>query len=171
MRGYPPIKHVIDRQSGPDNISATPKVIAFAVGTVNPNSYSNDTQCRNGSIITNAILQIDIIDQQLNSLDFIDWYVWFNIGGTQTRPQANLVNSSTLKNQVFHQDGGLFVSLQATAVGSTVPWKGSWRLPLKIPKALQQLNENDTLELVIQGGPNSSSVTTKVKIIYKEIFP
>lgn len=171
MRGYPPIKHVIDRLDTGQNTFATPKVYPFAVGTVNPNSYSNDTQCRNGSIITKVTLQLEIADQAFNSLDGFDWYVWFNIGGTQARPQANLVNSSTLKNQVFHQDGCFILNPQATAVGSTALWKNAWRIEINIPRAFQQLNENDAMELVILGGSNQTTSSFKVKIIYKEIFP
>lgn len=166
-----PIKHVIDRTYGPINVSATPQVIAFAVGTVNPNSYSNDTQVRNGCLISKVTIELDLIDTQTNSLDFYDWYVWFNIGGVQSRPQANLVNSSTLKNQVFHQDGCLVYNAQSTASGFYIPWKNSWRIELSIPRGFQQINENDALEIVIFGGPNATSLIVKAKVIYKEIFP
>lgn len=171
MRGYPPIKHIIDSFQTGQNVFATPLVIPLAIGTVNPNSYSNPTQCRNGSIITKLTVQLDFMDSQFNSLDAYDWYIWFNIGGTQARPQANLVNSSTLKNQVFHQDGFIVFNPQATAVGSTALWKNSYRLDLNIPRGLQQLNENDTIEIVILGGPNAGSLMVKAKVIYKEIFP
>lgn len=107
----------------------------------------------------------------MNSVDYFDWYVWFNVGGTQTRPNAGTVNSSTLKNQIFHQDGAIAVNGQLTAVGTYEPWINKWRVEINVPRQWQQVNENDVIELVILGGNNGAATSTKCKVIYKEIFP
>lgn len=112
------------------------------------------------------------MDNNVNSIEYIDWYVWFNIGGTQSRPFPDVtVDTSNLRNQIFHQDGTIAFNTDATFVGFVPIWKNSWRLELNVPRAWQQLNENDKLELVIGGGANAANIYIKVKIIYKEIYP
>lgn len=172
----PPLKHVIDQQSVATNLNAASLVIPIAVGTVNPNSYTTPTQVRHGSKVTRLTLQLDFSDLLTSgsvggAQNFMDWYVWFNVGGTQARPNPNSVNISTLKNQIFHQDGTIFTLFQSTAVGYAVPWKNSWRVDISIPRSYQQVNENDVIELVINSSVNAASSCVKVKVIYKEIFP
>lgn len=167
----PPLKHIIDQQVSGANISAGNQTFILAKGVVNPNSYTTATDCRNGSIITSMSIQLDITDQALNSIDFYDWYVWFNIGGAQSQPTPNSTNISVIKNQIFHQDGSLHLNNQLTAVGVYMPRIATWRLQIQIPRSFRQLNENDQIELVIRGGPNSTGTSIKLKVIYKEIFP
>lgn len=167
----PPLKHIVDAQNTLANISATPQVVQIAVGTVNPNSYTTQAQVRHGSLVKKLTIQLDIIDISNGTLDYYDWYVWFNIGGVQARAAANNTNPSVTKNQIFHMDGCLTGITNATAAGVYVPWVHKWRVEINVPPAFQRINENDVIELVILGGPNSASTTTKVKVIYKEIFP
>lgn len=168
----PPLKHIIDNNNGLVNISSTPNVTTIAVGTINPNSYSTPSQVRNGSLVKKLTVQLDIIDTNPSSIEYIDWYLWFNIGGTQSRPFPDLtVDTSNLRNQIFHQDGTACYFGQATAASYVVPWKNSWRLEVNVPRAWQQLNENDKIELVVGGGANVAGILIKVKVIYKEIFP
>lgn len=168
----PPLKHIIDNNNGLVNISSTPNVTTIAVGTINPNSYSTPSQVRNGSLIKKLTIQLDIIDANTNSIEYIDWYVWFNIGGTQARPfPDSTVDTNNLRNQIFHQDGMLAYNASVTAAGYIPIWKNSWRVELNVPASWQQLNENDKIELVIGGGANTTEIAIKVKVIYKEIFP
>lgn len=170
----PPLKHVIDNIFVGTNTSyagGAPNVTQIAIGTVNPNSYTTQQQVRNGSIIKKITVQIDLFSNSHDTVDIYDWFIWFNIGGTQARPTANLVNPSVIKNQVFHQDGALFTANQDTAIGVWLPRIASWRVEINIPRSLQQINENDVIELVQQGGANASTTNMKVKVIYKEIFP
>lgn len=170
----PPLKHVIDNIFVGTNSSyagGAANVTQIAIGTINPNSYTTQQQVRNGSIIKKITLQIDLMSTNTNSIDIFDWFVWFNIGGTQPRPTANLVNPSVIKNQVFHQDGCMFTVQVTSAVGVWTPRVSSWRVEINIPRSLQQINENDVIELVQQGGANASNTHMKVKVIYKEIFP
>lgn len=144
----------------------------IAIGTINPNSYVTPQQVRNGSKITKLSLQIDYIDDSIVSENStVDWYVWFNIGGTQARPNPAAINSSVIKNQVFHQDGTMTDALIFSNAGYGQPWKNSWRLEVNVPRSLQQINESDTIEFVIQGGPNTAHSNIKFRCIYKEIFP
>lgn len=168
--GIPPLKHVVDDLLVNGNISAVPQVFPIAVGTVNPNSYVTPQQVRNGSIIGALTLQIDITDSQVNSLDTIDWYVWFNIGGTQPRPNPGATNASTLKNQIFHQDGCMALNTDLAA-GSFQNIAKSWRTTVLVPKMYRQLNENDVIEFVAQGGAAGAFTSIKFRCIYKEIFP
>lgn len=168
--GIPPLKHVIDGNATSQNAFTT-QVVQIAVGTINPNSYTTPAQVRNGSLIRKITLQFDYIDQQVSALDTMDWYIWFNIGGAQARPDPVGTNPSVLKNQIFHQDGALSMQLQATAVSTYVPWVNKWRLEIAVPRAFQQVNENDTIELVYRTTQNAGVSNFKWKIIYKEIFP
>lgn len=168
----PPLKHIVETVDTGANRSVTPLVVQLAVGTVNPNSYTTQAQCRNGSLIKKLNIQLDVIDSgEPGSAGTIDWYVWFNIGGVQSRVFPNLTNASVTKNQIFHQEGALVQNANMTAVGAYVPWKNSWRIELNVPKSLQQVNENDVIELVLGTNINSATTSTKVRVIYKEIFP
>lgn len=167
----PPLKHIVEVVDTNANRSVTPLVVQIAVGTVNPNSYTTQAQCRNGSLIKKLTIQLDVVDAAVNNVGTIDWYVWFNIGGVQTRVFPNVLNASVTKNQVFHQDGALVVSNQVTAVGIVVPWVNKWRIEINVPRSLQQVNENDTIELVMGTNVGSATTSTKCRVIYKEIFP
>lgn len=167
--GIPPLKHVIDQQVVQANMFTTQN-FPIAQGTINPNSYTTAYQVRNGSIISQIIVELDFLDQTAG-VNFFDWYVWFNIGGTQARPNPNSVNVSVIKNQIFHQDGALWANISATAVGYLPIWTGKWRIVIDVPKAWRQVNENDTIEFVYITSTNTASSSLKAKIIYKEIFP
>lgn len=167
----PPLKHIVDTQLSLGNISVTLQVVQIAVGTVNPNSYTTQAQVRHGSLVKKLTIQLDIVDLSQGTVDFYDWYVWFNIGGVQARANPNNLNPSVTKNQVFHQDGCLDVKTNLSATGVYVPWIHKWRIEISIPPAFQRVNENDVIELVVQGGPNTNSTSLKARVIYKEIFP
>lgn len=123
-------------------------------------------------MVRKLTIQLDIVDDSIVSdISYYDWYVWFNIGGVQARVNPAIVNPSVTKNQIFHLDGAIADNIVFTAVGYGQPWKNSWRLELSVPPAFQRINENDVIELVIQGGPNAAHSSIKSTIIYKEIFP
>lgn len=168
----PPLKHIVETVDTSANRSVTPLVVQIAVGTVNPNSYTTQAQCRNGSLIKKLNIQLDVIDSALSGAPgTIDWYLWFNIGGVQTRVFPNVLNASVTKNQVFHQDGALANQVQLSATGAYVPWVTKWRLEINIPRSLQQVNENDVIEFVLGTNIGAATTTTKFRCIYKEIFP
>lgn len=168
----PPLKHVVDQVVTNANISAVFQVIPIAVGTINPNSYTTSTQCRNGSLVKKITLQIDAVDFTATGQgNQLDWYIWFNIGGVQARVNPNLINGSVTKNQIFHQDGAMIAMNALTAVGVEVPWIHKWRVEINVPRSLQQINENDAIELVFSSSINAANMNLKVRAIYKEIFP
>lgn len=166
----PPMKHIVQNYYTGVNLS-TQTVTILAVGTENPDPYTNVTNVRNGSIIRQIILQFDWISNTPTSPDSIDWYVWFNINGAQTRPTNTNPNLSHLKNQIFHQDGTITRGVQSTAVATVYPTSKSWRVVINLPRGYQQVNLGDQIEFVMTSSVNGTVSDYKLTAIYKEIFP
>lgn len=151
-------------------MSAAPTVYQIAIGTVNPNSYTVPQQVRNGSKIVKLNIEVDFVDVAITVGTF-DAYVWFNIGGTQARPVPGAANPAVIKNQIMHQIGCLTQLFQSTAVGIASPWMHKFRLEINVPRSLQQINENDTIEFVFQTSIAAATSSVKFRCIYKEIYP
>lgn len=171
MPSYPPLKHVVDsnRTAEAGNIIRT---IVLAVGTLNPDPYTVQTNVKNQNIITKITLQIDsgIQGNLAFEEDLFDWFVWFNINGAQATPDPTGTNLSHLKNQIFHQDGQLYNKIAATATQAFFK-NGVWRIEINIPRAWQQINDGDTIEFVYKWTQASAVHDLKFRAIYKEVFP
>lgn len=163
----PPMKHCI-QATGAINAGAANATLLLAQGTVNPDPYTTNSACRNGSLIKSLTIQFDVASL-LTQVDTLEWYVWFNVNGAQTQPDAQNVTLSHLKNQVFHQDGAIYANGASTAS----PYEyARWRVVVKVPKSLQQLNDGDKLELIMRGNVNTAgAMYYRICVIYKEIFP
>lgn len=164
------MKHIIQNYNTAQNLS-TQTVVTLAVGTENPDPYTNVTNVRNGSIIRQIIIQFEWFKNNLSTNDAIDWYVWFNINGAQTRPTNTNPNASHLKNQIFHQDGGIFMITQGSAIGVTQVTPRAWRIVINLPRGYQQVNLGDAIEFVMTTQINDATSAYKLTAIYKEIFP
>lgn len=172
--GIPPLKHVLDDLFSIAAATSSVQIVTLAVGTINPNYYSNNNNVRNGSKITKINLLLDFTPYATVPTDAdvqmqYDWYVAFNINGAQVLPNPNAVGSSSLQSQVFHQDQGTFNfnGSNTNSMPSHVV-----RLTIDVPRTWQQLNENDTIEFRIQKSVMATQqLGVKLKCIYKEIFP
>lgn len=166
----PPMKHVVEGFPIGDTGAAV-KTIDIAVGTENPDPYTNPTNVRNGSLITAITCQIDF-DATLVSTVGFDWYVWFNIAGAQAVVNpAGGVNISKTKNQIFHQDGGIQDTIADTAAAITNVGIMKWRLTINIPKSYQQINFGDKIQFVYYSTVGGGANNLKYRFIYKEIYP
>lgn len=174
MRTIPPMKHVIQNYNTSVNLNAGgTNVVILAQGTENPDPYTNSVAVRNGSIVTSMTFQIEWTNYSSLTAagDAIDFYIWFNIAGAQTRPNPTAINVSKLKNQVFHQDGSLMRCSAATQVAFQYPPVSKWRFTISIPKAYQQINFGDQIEICYVTQANNAFSDFKLTCIYKEIFP
>lgn len=168
----PPHKHIVQVYQTAQNISAAGNGVTLAVGTLNPDPYTNVTNVRNGSIIRQIHLQIDVLWQDSAAHhDSYEWYVWFNINGAQTQPDPQSTNASHLKNQIIHQDGRITSNVVFSSVGIFEPRVSRWRLVINIPRWAQQLNDGDKIELVHRNAVNAAIVDYRIVAIYKEIYP
>lgn len=169
----PPQKHIID--SGLTSVASTTQTsLLVAKGTINPDPFTDATQCRAGSIIGALNCQLDVVLDRAafgaNPLMF-DWMMFFNINDAQTPPTADNVMGSAgadLLTQVFHQDGCL---LQMPSAAATCDMKvHSWRIQIAIPKSWSKIMRGDTIRLYFK---ISATTTTwvKIRVIYKEYFP
>lgn len=169
----PPLKHVVQyigNGLGTGNISQV-----LAVGTLNPDPYTNPTNIKATNIIRKIILLIDVGLQgdefaAASIVDF-DVYLGFNINGAQPMPIASSVMTSHISNQVFWQEQAkMFLTTGAAATAQ--PKSSIWRVEVKIPPSWSKLGDGDTLELhwSVQAG---AGVTWNVKwtAIYKEVYP
>lgn len=170
----PPQKHIID--SGATSVtSSTQTLLEIAKGVMNPDPFTNPTNVRAGSIIGQLTVQLDVVlDRTIfGNYDalYFDWYVGYNINGSQTMPTADNVMGSAgadLLNQVFHQDGCIFSFADTTTTAEqTVK---SWRLNIDIPKAWKKVNRGDTINLYFKFNAAIKS-WVKIRVIYKEYFP
>lgn len=165
--GIPPLKHIVESLILSEAGNVT-RAIDLAVGTLNPDPYTNANNVRNGSIIRQLIVEIDaaVAAGTINEQSALDWYVWFNIAGSQTVVSPTLLNASTTKNQVFKQDGSLIEHTQSGGV-----WLHKWRLVIDIPRSYQQINDLDKIQFVYRWFGADSVHDLKYRFIYKEIFP
>lgn len=148
------------------------QIVTLAVGAFNPNYVTNANNVKAGSKVASLHLQIDAIaypPNDTNSALIFDWFICFNIAGSQTFVAPNTVASDTKTNQIFHQDQGM-LSLP-TAVGG-VPPPYVWRGVVKIPKSWMIVNDTDTIELhIAKSAMATCALYFKIKAIYKEIYP
>lgn len=166
------MKHIIATQQNHQNFSTgTGAYYVLAVGTENPDPYTNATNVRNGSIIRAITIQFDVSSKMQSDVDAIDWYVGFNIAGQQTMPDPTAVNASKIKNQIFHQDGALFEAAQITAAGFGNCPRAVFRVTIAVPRAYQQINLGDQIELHMKSQYNAGTITYRLLAVYKEIFP
>lgn len=164
------MKHVVDVVNNGQAGGAT-LFAQLALGTLNPDPYTNVTNVKAGSKIFALELQIDMC-QEITGIDYVDWYIWFNINGVQAQPRPDIAGSSHLKNQIMHQEGALFQNGQnLTSVGVVKLDPKVWRLNIRIPRGWQQINDGDSIEFVYRFSNAGINHDTKIKCIYKEIFP
>lgn len=171
----PPQKHIID-SGATSNASTAQTSLLLVKGTINPDPFTNNFECRAGSIIGAMAIQIDIVPEagQLHSAPtFFDWGIFFNINDSQTAPSMDDVMGSAgadLLNQVIHQDGCL-LSQVPVAGTQTAPYnEKSWRLLVKIPRSWSKLGRGDTIRLYFKFS-NTNTHWLKIRVIYKEYFP
>lgn len=168
----PPHKHVIDVTNSAE-AGAAVRTIQLALGVLNPDPYTNVTNVKAGSKVTMITVMLDCMQEVMNSgtIDYLDWYIWFNINGAQGQPQPALVGSNHLKTQVFHQEQCLidFYTSRTDAGWVRNPSK-VFRLNISIPRSWQIVNDGDAIELVYKYAAGLNH-TTKCKAIYKEIYP
>lgn len=172
--GIPPHKHIIQNTNSAV-AGATTQTQVLAVGTENPDPYTNPTNVRNGSIIRSIELQIDMMMNAGTAstfTDFVDWYLWYNINGAQSAPSPYNVNASHLKNQVFHMDGCMFETLSTgIAYSSGYTQTRTWRVRIHIPRGYQTIQLGDQIELKYYRSGSPANFDIKVTAIYKEIYP
>lgn len=169
----PPQKHVID--SGNTNVTSTTQTsLLLAKGVINPDPYTNNYECRAGSIIGDITLQLDVtpLYSVFGTNDwYFDWLVFFNINDQQTAPSAEAVMGSSgadMINQIFHQDGTLLATPNTAATAAMNVYQ--WRVQIGIPKAWRKLNRGDTIRLYFKFS-QAQTASVKIRAIYKEYFP
>lgn len=170
----PPQKHVVD-QVPLAVTSATQTSMLIAKGVINPDPYTNNYECRAGSVIGALTVSIDVdIDRaQFGNYDpfSFDWGIFYNINDQQTAPSMDQVMGSSgadMINQIIHQDGCILAVPYASS--TTDPGQHSWRLTVALPRSWSKLNRGDTIRLYFKFGV-AIKTWIKIRVIYKEYFP
>lgn len=171
--GMPPQKHVID--SGATTVASTSQTsLLVAKGIINPDPFTNNYECRAGSIVGAMTVQIDlaIASNVINAGTMLfDWMLFYNINDSQTAPSCEAVMSSAgadLISQIIHQDGTLITNPNSLSTADANV--RSWRLNIAIPRTWSKLNRGDTIRLYFKNSI-ANSMTIKIRVIYKEYFP
>lgn len=169
----PPQKHIID--SGATNVTSTTQTsVLLAKGVINPDPFTNNYECRAGSIIGALTIQLDVtpLYSVFGTNDmYFDWGLFFNINDQQTAPSMDNVMGSSgadMLNQVFHQDGCLIAT--PNSAGTAAHNVSQWRLQVKIPRSWSKLNRGDTIRLYFKFS-QAQTCSVKIRCIYKEYFP
>lgn len=169
----PPQKHIIEQ----DNLgvaSATQTSLILAKGVINPDPFSDATQCRAGAIIGAITLQIDVAINAtavVQAPQQFDWFLFFNINDAQTPPTANNIMGSAgadLLQQVFHQDGCMITAPNSASTSDASTH--AWRTQITIPRAWSKIMRGDTIRLYFKFG-SATQTYIKIRAIYKEYFP
>lgn len=173
--GMPPQKHIVD--SGlTTNASTAQTSFLLAKGIINPDPFTNNYECRSGSIIGAMTIQMDVTLGQgakgaAGSPIIFDWGLFYNINDSQTAPTMDNAMGSAgadLINQLFHQDQTIFVFPVSDTTNEYRPH--SWRVVVKIPKSYQKILRGDAIRLYFKFSQNLPTAL-KIRVIYKEYFP
>lgn len=170
-----PIKHVLDDLVTSEAGGAL-RTIVLARGVTAADPYgAAQSQVNAGSaVITtmHVMLEFLINNQAVASgvvYDALDWYIWFNVAGAQTRPTANAVGQSDLKNQVFRQGHSLMGASTVTTSQFARYSRVVYEFDIKIPTWAQKINKDDQIELNYLFSDAAATHFTKMKVIFKEI--
>lgn len=170
----PPQKHIID--SGVTTVASTSQTsLLIAKGVINPDPFTNNYECRAGSIVGALTIQLDVVpdnDLTVGAPAYFDWGLFFNINDAQTAPSMEAAMSSAgadLITQIFHQDGAL-VPVPGAVSNTSDNQVKSWRLQVKVPTSWQKVNRGDTIRLYFKFN-QSRTHYVKIKVIYKEYWP
>lgn len=170
----PPQKHVVD--SGPVSVTSTIQTkFQIAHGVLNPDYNSNQASVRVGSLVRGVLIQLEValdnatISSSGNPPIYFDWFIMFNVDDAQSPPTAGNVGQSDLLVQVFHQDGCLIPT--PTAVAATIPpITRVWQTFVSLPPSWSKFMRGDALNLYFKAD-QALKYWTKIRAIYKEIFP
>lgn len=172
-----PIKHILDDFVNNEAGGVT-RSINLVTGINNANPYDTvQSRVNAGSAIVRQIHLMVTWRRNYtavagaSAVSQLDWYVWFNIAGAQTRPTPNAAGSNDLKNQIFHQDCALLGQNEGAGVtdlSKDSEAHGTWNVTINVPKWAQKINMDDNIELVYLLSDASANVIVKMKAIFME---
>lgn len=171
-----PIKHILDdfvfREAG-----AAIRTISLVRGVTAADPYAAaQSQVNAGSAVVRSIdmmLEVYVDNGGVASsapYDYMDWYVWFNVAGAQTKPDPNQAGISDLKNQIWHQDHAVVGVGSTAAVTTTVPEQSfaKWHVRINVPTWAQKINKDDEIQLIYKWNFAEATHDLKLKAIFME---
>lgn len=173
-----PIKHVID--TGLTDVNGTNysgNALALVKGVApSPDPYAvPQNQVNAGSaIVSHLKIWMDLwINNKTTAstgalANLVDFYIWFNIAGGQTRPSPQSIGTSDLKNQVFHTGSTILGSSAVTSNQLNIADYVRYEIDLVIPKWAQKINKDDQIELVTMNDHADLTFNMKLKVIFME---
>lgn len=171
----PPQKHIVEAGTV-TNASTSQTSFLLAHGVINPDPFSNEADCRAGSILGAMNIQLDVVpntDQLGSQAIRFDWGIFYNIDDSQTPPSMDDPMGSAGKDliqQLIHQDGCLLPQAPTAGTNTGEYSPKSWRVNLVIPRAWSKINRGDTIRLYYKFN-NAHTTLLRIRVIYKEYFP
>lgn len=168
-----PIKHILNDLVQAEAGAAIRNIpLARGVTAADPYNAAQSQVNAGSAIVTFMDIQLEfLIDSNVASttdVDELDFYIWFNIAGAQTRPTPFSEGISDLKNQIFHMGHAMMPCYGAANVSQLTNQRAIFHIPLKIPKWAQKINKDDQIELVYQWSGGAANHYLKMKVIFME---
>lgn len=98
-------------------------------------------------------------------------YIWFNIGGAQTKPTGYSIGTNDLKNQVFYQNWFKLGASEAVTSNNSnySEVMRRFHISLSIPRAYQNINKDDIIQFVIDWPTQAPAIhNCRIQAIFKE---
>ncbi len=92
----------------------------------------------------------------------IDWYIAKEHAGQTNLPTPGQTGTSTVRNQIIHEEKGLAGSGDGTAMA----FKGV----VVIPRGMRRFREGDSWRLILRSEDATNDASFCVKAIYKSFF-
>lgn len=168
-----PIKHILNDFVQLEAGAVTRNIpLVRGVTAADPYGAAQSQVNAGSAVVTFIDIQLEfMIDATVASgtaIDYLDFYIWFNIAGAQTRPTPFTEGQSDLKNQIIHQGQALMPTVVLATAVPVTNQRAIFHIPLKIPKWAQKINKDDQIELVYQWVQNAANHDLKLKAIFME---
>lgn len=163
-------KHIVENTIIAE-AGAVVRAIPLAIGTLNPDYFTNTNNVMAESTVGKITIQIDanVTPQAGITVDALDWYIWFNVNNGQPVQSPVGIGTTHTKNQVFHQDGALFTT-PAGALYAADAHTATWRIEIGVPRSWSRLQDGDQIQLVYIWQNAPAVHQFKYRAIYTEVY-
>ncbi len=156
------IKHIIDSFGNLSGAAPSVNDIVVAVPNVDPAVF-NPLNVRVGATVNAFFLSVFVIGATGAPLNGpIDWYLIKTHTSQTSLPPAGGTGTSSLRNQIIHEEKGL----AGSGDGTPMAFKGV----IVIPRGMRRMREGDKWTILIKSEDATSDGQFCIKAIYKSFY-
>ncbi len=155
------VKHIIDSEGELTGANTSFNVIAIGVPNVDTTTFKPG-DIRTGAKINGFFISVFMIGATGTGTDgSLNWILQKTHSG-QSGTIPALTGTSTLRNQIIHEEKGL----SGSADGTPMVFKGV----IAVPKGMRRMREDDQWLLSLRSTDATNNTKFCIKVIYKSYF-